>query len=164
MWFWLWLWIYAIWCMKRLPLSLHYNDSYKRMVMGHVNCKNFRMFYIVHKVTNTPCLAWSQYYKGATLSALPFKATHLSKHQCWLVQFREERTMAVCHTSFLWIVWNILKRIHILVDLRISWVSGSPALLTTILFYDRGSFHRRVVPMWWKYLNLVRKRFRSHEE
>jgi len=37
--------------MKTLALSVHYNGFRKRMVMGYVNCKIFRMFYSAHKMT-----------------------------------------------------------------------------------------------------------------
>jgi hypothetical protein len=79
----------------RLPLSLHY----KRMVMGQVNCKNFRMFYVAHKVTNTAHLAWSQYRKGAAPSALPFKASHLSSHQCWYSFGKREQWLFATHET-----------------------------------------------------------------
>jgi hypothetical protein len=132
--------------------------------MGTV--KNFRMFYIAHKVTTTPYLAWSQYWKGDTLSAPSFKASHLSNHQCWYSFGKKERCLFATHetASFLRAVWNILNRIHILVDLRVWWLSGAPAFLTIIVFYDRGSVHRRDVTMWWKYLSWVRNRSRSNEE
>lgn len=90
---------YMLSAAQRLPLSLHYNSFYKRMVMGYVNCKNFRMFYIAHKVTNTPYLAWSQYWKGATPSALPFKASHLSSHQCGYSFGKKEQWLFATHET-----------------------------------------------------------------
>jgi hypothetical protein len=114
-------------------LSRHYNCSYRRIVMGYANCRNFRMFYIAHKVTNREHLAWSQCWKGPTL-VLPFKASHLSTHQCRYSLGKMEQR-AVCHPGdsirFYGLFENILKRIHILVDSRVWWVSGALADPTT---------------------------------
>jgi len=39
----------------------HYNGFSKRMVMGYVNCKIFRVLYSAHKVTDAPYVRCSQY-------------------------------------------------------------------------------------------------------
>lgn len=63
--------------MKRLPLSIYYNGFSKRMVIGYVNCKIFRMFYSAHKVTEGSCIPWSQCKKKELRFHL-FKARDLS--------------------------------------------------------------------------------------
>jgi len=127
----------------------HYNGFSKRMVMGYVNCKIFRVLYSAHKVTDAPAFAAVNTERQLRLLHL-FKAQHLSNHQRWYTFVEKQRLFATLGAEFiLWTLWNILKRIHILVVFSVWWSTRIPKTSTThhVIFMTCGSFVWQVVTL-----------------
>lgn len=149
--------------MKRLPLLSTTMASPKEWLWAMWTVKFFACFIVAIKWPVYPTFAGVNTERQRRLLHL-FKAQHLSNHQRWYTFVEKQWLFATLEAEFiLWAVWNILKRIHILVDFSVWWSTRMPKTSTThhVIFMTCGSFVWQVVTLRWKYLNWVSNRSRS---
>ena len=151
--------------MKRLPLLSTTTASPKEWLWAMWTVKFFACFIVPIKWPTHPTFAGVNTERQLRLLHL-FKAQHLSNHQRWYTFVKKQWLFAIHEAEFiLWTVWNILKRIHILVDFSVWWSTRMPKTSTThhFIFMTCGSFVWQVVTLRWKYLNWVPNRSHSTE-